>query len=190
MCIYCWCSIAQSCPALCDPMDQASSSLTIYIYNMHEVLWAHSVKNPPATQETPVRFLGGEDPLEKGTATHSSILGLPWWISWLRIRLQGGRPGFNPWIGKIPCRREQLPIPVFWPGEFHAVHGVAKSQTRLGNFHFFMSCCDRQDPSWLQVVSTSWYLYPRLSPPLIASHLKAHLLIKRIQQKFSWWPTG
>ena len=32
------------------------------------------VKNPPAKQETPVRFLGLEDPLEKRKATHSSIL--------------------------------------------------------------------------------------------------------------------
>ena len=32
------------------------------------------VKNPPAMQETPVRFLGWKDPLEKGKATHSSIL--------------------------------------------------------------------------------------------------------------------
>ena len=32
------------------------------------------VKNPPAMQETPVQFLGQEDMLEKGTATHSSIL--------------------------------------------------------------------------------------------------------------------
>ena len=31
------------------------------------------VKNPPARQETPVGFLGWEDLLEKGTATHSSI---------------------------------------------------------------------------------------------------------------------
>ena len=35
-------------------------------------------------QETPVRFLGQEDPLEKGEATHSSILGLPSWLSWLK----------------------------------------------------------------------------------------------------------
>ena len=35
------------------------------------------IKNLPAVQETPVRFLGREDPLEKGWATHSSILGLP-----------------------------------------------------------------------------------------------------------------
>ena len=32
--------------------------------------------------------------------------------------LQHGRPGFDPWIGKIPWRRERLPTPVFWPGEF------------------------------------------------------------------------
>ncbi|KAB0374421.1 hypothetical protein FD755_014677 [Muntiacus reevesi] len=36
------------------------------------------VKYPPAMQKTLVQFLGREDPLEKGQATHSSILGLPW----------------------------------------------------------------------------------------------------------------
>ena len=35
---------------------------------------AQSVKNPPAIQETQVRSLGWEDPLEKEMATHSSIL--------------------------------------------------------------------------------------------------------------------
>ena len=37
-------------------------------------LVAQVVKNPPAMQETPVQFLGWEDPLEEGMATHSSIL--------------------------------------------------------------------------------------------------------------------
>ena len=37
-------------------------------------LVAQKVKNPPAMQETQGRFLGREDPLEKGKATHSSIL--------------------------------------------------------------------------------------------------------------------
>ena len=41
-------------------------------------LVAQLVKNLPAMQETPVQFLGQEDPLEKGQATYSSILGLPW----------------------------------------------------------------------------------------------------------------
>ena len=38
------------------------------------------VKNPPAVQETQVQSLGHEDPLEKGMATHSSILAwrTPW----------------------------------------------------------------------------------------------------------------
>ena len=42
------------------------------------------------------------------------------------------RSGFDPWVGKIPWSRERLPTPVFWPGEFH---GVAKSWTRLRDFH-------------------------------------------------------
>ena len=33
-------------------------------------------------QETLVQFLGQKDPLEKGEATHSSILGLALWLSW------------------------------------------------------------------------------------------------------------
>ena len=40
------------------------------------------VKNPPAMQENPLEFLGREDLLEKGQATHSSIPGLPLWLSW------------------------------------------------------------------------------------------------------------
>ena len=43
-------------------------------------LVAQLVKHPTAMQETPVQFLGQEDPLEKGYATHSSIHGLPWWL--------------------------------------------------------------------------------------------------------------
>ena len=39
-----------------------------------------TVKNLPAMQETQVRSLGREDPLEKEMATHSSIL--TWKISW------------------------------------------------------------------------------------------------------------
>ena len=36
-------------------------------------LVAQSVKNPPAMQETWVRSLGWEEPLEKGLATHSLL---------------------------------------------------------------------------------------------------------------------
>ena len=43
-------------------------------------LVAQKIKNLPAMQETWVQSLGWEDPLEKGTATHSSILA--WRIPW------------------------------------------------------------------------------------------------------------
>ena len=44
------------------------------MYNMGASLVAQTVKNLPAVQETWVRSLGWEDPLEKEMATHSSIL--------------------------------------------------------------------------------------------------------------------
>ena len=52
---------------------------------------AQLVKNPPVMQETWVQSLGWEDPLEKGIATHSSILAwrIPWTvqsIGWQRVR--------------------------------------------------------------------------------------------------------
>ena len=43
---------------------------------------AQLVKNLHAVQKTQVWFLGQEDPLEKGWATHSYIHGLPWWLRW------------------------------------------------------------------------------------------------------------
>ena len=45
-------------------------------------LVAQLSKNPPVMQETLVLFLSWEVPLEKGWATHFSILGLPLWLSW------------------------------------------------------------------------------------------------------------
>jgi len=35
----------------------------------------------------------------------------------VRICLQGSRPGFDPWVGKIPYRRAWKPSPVFLSGE-------------------------------------------------------------------------
>ena len=43
-------------------------------------LMAHTIKNLPVRQETWVRSLGGEDPLKKGMATHSTSLA--WTIPW------------------------------------------------------------------------------------------------------------
>ena len=45
----------------------------VHQYNEASLV-AQTVKNLPAMQKTWVQSLGGEDPLEKGMATHSSIL--------------------------------------------------------------------------------------------------------------------
>ena len=114
------------------------------------------VKNLPAMLKTGVRSLGQEDPLEKETATHSSILAwrIPWtekhgglqsigsqrvrhnWVAnthalaSLVAQLVQNPPamqetGFDPWVGKIPWRREQQPTLVFLPGESHGQRNLA-----------------------------------------------------------------
>ena len=54
---------------------------------------AQLAKNPPAMRETWVQSLGWEDPLEKGKATHSSILA--WRIPWTVYSPWGCRVGHN-----------------------------------------------------------------------------------------------
>jgi len=52
-------------------LERKKSEIT---YTHRASLVAQLVKNLPAMQEIPVRFLGWEDTLEKGTATHFSML--------------------------------------------------------------------------------------------------------------------
>ena len=52
---------------------------------------AQKVQNLPAMQETWVQSLGREDPLEKGMATHFSIL------AWRIPRTEEAGPGYCPW---------------------------------------------------------------------------------------------
>ena len=55
--------------------------LSRYLGIMRVYLVAQMVENPPAVPETRVQSLGQEDPLEKGMATHFSIL--TWRIPWI-----------------------------------------------------------------------------------------------------------
>ena len=54
------------------PLSKVNNSHTFIFIEASPV--TQLVKNSPTVQETLVRFLGQEDPLEKGKATHSSIL--------------------------------------------------------------------------------------------------------------------
>jgi hypothetical protein len=51
--------------------------------------------------------------------------GLPWWLSGKEFTWQGRRLRFNPWVRKLPGRRNWQPTPVFLPGEPHGQRGLA-----------------------------------------------------------------
>ena len=58
----------------------------------------------------------------------------------------GSIPGFNPWVQKIPWRRERLPTTIFWPGEFHGLYrpwGCKESDTTER-----LSLCVSQTLGW------------------------------------------
>ena len=132
--------------------------------------WASSVaqlvKNLPTMRDTWLRSLGWEDPLEKGKATHSSILGIPWWLSWKRISLLCRRTGFDLWIGKIPRRRERLPTPVFWPGEFHGLCSPrgGKESDRTEGLSLSVLFCILLGRAWCYPATCVRYFFPEELP--------------------------
>ena len=98
------------------------------------------VKNLPAMQEIQVRPPGWEDPLNKGMATHSSILvyriswteepgrlqsmrwqrvRLPWWLSTKESACQCRRRGSIPGSGRSPGERSGNPLQYSCPGKSH-----------------------------------------------------------------------
>ena len=66
-------------------------------------LVVQTIKNLPAMQEIQVRSLSWEDPLEKGMATHSSILPR-------ESHGQRSLVGYSPWGRKEPGMTEQLTL--------------------------------------------------------------------------------
>ena len=93
-------------------------SLCIWWYIIPSLV-AQMVKNLPAMQETWVRFLGQEDPLEKETAIHSSTLA--WKIAWTeepdRLQSMGlQRVGHNWATSLIPKMTTNMrAVPCLWP---------------------------------------------------------------------------
>ena len=65
-------------------------------------------------QETPVRFLGQEDPLEKGQATHSSILGLPCGSAGKESACNLGDLGLIAGLGRSPGEGTGYPLRYSW----------------------------------------------------------------------------
>ena len=87
-------------------------------------------KESTCNEETPVGFLGQEDPLEKGQATHSSILGLLWWSVGNESAYNAG-DGFDPRVGRFPGEGNSYPLQFsgLENSMDRIVHGITKSQT-------------------------------------------------------------
>ena len=85
------------------------------------------------------------------------------WFSWQRIHLQCRRPGFDPWVGMISWRREQLPTPVFWPGEFPGLYSPwgRKESHKRTTFTFTFQCVDLAS-SW--AITYGGFVYHVFSP--------------------------
>ena len=73
-------------------------------------------------QETLVQFLGQEDCWIKDKQPTPVFLGFPCGSAGKESAFNARDLDFNPWVRKIPWRRERLPIPVFWPAEFHGLY--------------------------------------------------------------------
>ena len=63
----------------------------------------------------------------------TQFAGQQWRLTWrasleaqvVKIWPQCGRPCFDPWVGRMPWRRERLPTPVLLPGESHGQRSLA-----------------------------------------------------------------
>ena len=94
------------------------------------------VKNLSAMRETQVQFRGQENPLEKGMATHSSILGFPCGSAGKESACNVGDLDLISGLGRSPGKRKGYPL--HYSGLENSmnciVHGVSKSWTRLSYF--------------------------------------------------------
>ena len=131
----------QSCRTLCDPTDRSPPGSSVHVILQARILewvavpfsrgssqprdqtqiscivsrfftiWA--AREVPGVSVKSLLSLSSE-PLP---SNHSN--GLPWWLRSEESTCQYRRRRFNPWVGKIPWRREWQPTPVFLPGKSH-----------------------------------------------------------------------
>ena len=91
----------------------------------------------------------------------------------MQIVCNAGRPGFTPWVGRIPWRRKWQPTPVFLPGEFHgqrSLVGYRPWDHRIGldwlalTYLINLEVTNMNKNTFLSAEGTVIYAQLRLSP--------------------------
>ena len=105
-------------------------------------LIAQLVKNPPAMQDTPVRFLGWGDPWRRDGLPTPVFLGFPGGSGGKESACNVGDLGLIPELGRSPGEGNGYPLQ--YSGLENpmdcVVHGVTKSWRRPSDFHSLYSC--------------------------------------------------
>ena len=123
---------------------------------------------------------------------------IPRWLRWSRVCLQWGRPGFNPWVGKIPWRRKWQPTPAFLPGKSdgwrslvgYSPQGHKESDTTESLYFVGRITAQMADLSFQLLQRSSWSWVAQ-GPPIktilsgrIFQGLRRYLLLK--SPSFLW----
>ena len=87
--------------------------------------------------------------------------------------LQCGRPGFDPWVGKILWRRKRLPAPVFCPGELHGLYSSWDCKELNTNWLTCTHILCLLNVFWMRWHSFPWEWYPL--PPKPGASLVTHV---------------
>ena len=107
-------------------------------YILRASLITQLAKNPPAMQETPVQFLGQEDPWRRDRLPTPIFLGFPCGSAGKESACSAGDLGLIPGLGRSPGEGKGYPLRYSGPENSMdcVAHGVAKSRTQLSNFNF------------------------------------------------------
>ena len=88
--------------------------------------------------------------------------GLHWWLRCWRICPQCGRPGVDPWVRKISCRREWLLTPVFLPEESYGQRSLA-GYWATNTFTFIDTILYIRSSHFTNIITESLYFFTNLS---------------------------
>ena len=82
-----------------------------------------------------------QSPLSSICHVLHNVMGFPCDSAGKESSCKCGRPGFDPWVGKIAWRREMLPTPEFWLREFHGLQSTESK--RVGHDWATFTQCDK-----------------------------------------------